>query len=325
MRYRRTLTGLAVLGTVLATVLVAPAAVGAQDAEGFNGYVQGGTCAAPDDALHVNLRGGGEHDIEPYRAKGPDGDVVLGYYGSPELPGLGVSVIYTDRRFSLVIVGTDGQRVACGDILRPDADRYTEAGVAAVQLLPVEDSGIRGVAVVQRTQLQRELDAIPARVRVVLATEGSAAPPAQLAEGYDGEFRGGTCAERVGKLRVELRGLSDMDINPYRASRDGGEPVTLAYTGRPGAPGLGLAATYTGVDFSLAVTDPSGATVSCGDVLEPSASEFTEAGLALVQLKPVADSGVSGYALIQRVALQREVDVTPTRVWVVLFAPAATT
>jgi hypothetical protein len=322
MRYTRAPGGLAALG-LLGLLLAAPAAVSAQDAEGFDGYVQSGTCAAPDDALRVNLSGGGEHDIEPYRAKGPDGDVLLAYYGSPELPGFGLSVVYTDQRFSLVIVDTGGEQVACGDILRPVADRFGSAGVAAVRLAPVADSGIQGVAVVQRTRLERELDVTPARVRVLLSPEGSPAPPAQLAEGYNGEFRGGTCAEPVGRMRVELRGLSDMDVVPYRATPGSGDPVTLAYTGRPGAPGFGLAAAYTGVDFSLVITDPGGATVSCGDVLEPSASEFIEAGLALVQLTPAGDSGVSGYALIQRVPLQRELDVTPTRVWVVLFAPEA--
>lgn len=45
--------------------------------------------------------------------------------------------------------------------------------------------------------------------------------------------------------------------------------------------------------------------------------------MALVELLPVGDSGVSGYALVERVALQRELDVTPTRMRVLLFAPPA--
>jgi hypothetical protein len=45
--------------------------------------------------------------------------------------------------------------------------------------------------------------------------------------------------------------------------------------------------------------------------------------LALVQLLPVGDSGVQGFALVERIALQRELDVTPTRVRIVLFAAPA--
>src|SRR5829696_9869861 len=45
------------------------------------------------------------------------------------------------------------------------------------------------------------------------------------------------------------------------------------------------------------------------------------AGLALVRLRPVGDSGVQGYALAERTQLQRELDITPTRVRVVIFAP----
>jgi hypothetical protein len=292
----------------------------AQDAEGFDGYVQGGTCAAPDDDVRVNLVGGGDHDVVPYRAKGPDGDVVLGYYGSPEVPGFGLSAIYTEQRFSLVITDVGGQQVACGDILRPAADRFTEAGVALVQILPVGGSTVQGLAAIQRTRLQRDLDATPTRVRILLTDDPSITPPAQPADGYNGYIQGGTCADPGDRVRVEFKGESRYDITPYRARPDGGDPVTLAYVGRPGIPGFGLAATYANVDFSVVITDPAGTSVSCGEILRPDESTFTEAGLALVQLTAVGGSGVSGYALIQRVALQREVDVTPTRVWVVLFA-----
>jgi hypothetical protein len=293
------LAGLAAIGLLLTI----PAAVNAQDPDGFDGYIQGGTCAAPDDDLRVNLKGGGEHDVEPYKAKGPDGDVVLGYYGSPEVPGFGVSVIYTEQKFSLVITDTSGKQVACGDLLRPDADRFAEAGVAAVQLLPVGDSGVQGVAAVQRTRLQRELDVTPARVRILLTDEDSVTPPTQAVDGYNGLIQGGTCENPRSKVRVQLRSQADFDVVPYRAKPDGGDPVTLAYVGRPWAPGYGLATAYTGVDFSLVVTDAGGATVSCGDILEPSSSTFTEAGLALVRLEPVGGSGAPGFALIQRVAL----------------------
>ncbi len=79
------------------------------------------------------------YDAEPYVAIGADGEAVtLGYYGSPGVPGFGFSAIYTDQQFSLVVADPDsGEAVACGDILRPDADQFGEAGMAVVQLLPV--------------------------------------------------------------------------------------------------------------------------------------------------------------------------------------------
>ena len=43
----------------------------------------------------------------------------------------------------------------------------------------------------------------------------------------------------------------------------------------------------------------------------------------MVQLKPVGSSGAPGYALVQRIGMQRELDVTPTRLRIVMFAPPA--
>ncbi len=65
--------------------------------------------------------------------------------------------------------------------------------------------------------------------------------------------------------------------------------------------------------------------MACGDILEPDDDDFADAGLALVQLLPVGDTGVQGFALIERIPLQRELDVTPTRVRILLFAPPVTT
>ena len=70
----------------------------------------------------------------------------------------------------------------------------------------------------------------------------------------------------------------------------------------------------------------SGEQVGCGDILEAYADEFEQAGLALVQILPTddaGDSGVQGYAVVQRAGMQRELDVTPTLVRVLLFAPPA--
>ena len=78
------------------------------------------------------------YDVEPYVAVGDDGEpVTLGYYGAPGVPGFGLGAIYTDQQFSMVIADPDtDEAVACGDILRPDADEFGEAGLALVQLLP---------------------------------------------------------------------------------------------------------------------------------------------------------------------------------------------
>lgn len=157
----------------LALPLVATGVAGAQEPAGFDGYIQSGTCAEPTQDVRVDLDSEGYHDVNPYLAKGPDETVVLGYHGSPEAPGFSLSTIYTGRRFSLVIADTDsGDPVACGDILEPDEEKFAEAGQALVRLDPAGDSGTQGTAqgyaVIERTELQRELDITPTRVRIVL-------------------------------------------------------------------------------------------------------------------------------------------------------------
>ena len=317
-----------VAGVGLVAVVFGPVVVGAQAEDGFDGYIQSGTCAAPTDDLRVKLDSDGNHDVEPYvaRSGAADETVVLGYYGSPEAPGFGLAAIYSDENFSLVITenGT-GDPVACGDILEPDADEFSEAGLAVVQLLPVGDSTVQGIAVIERTQLQRELDVTPTRVRILLSTGVEVSAPFRTATGYDGYIQSGSCEAPTDKLRVQLKGESDQDVTPYLAKPDGsGAPVTVAYYGAPGAPGYGLATAYSDQLFSLVIVDSeSDDPVACGDILEPDADKFSEAGLAVVQLLPVGETGVQGYALIERIELQRELDVTPTRVRIVLFAPPA--
>jgi len=306
-----------------------PRIVGAQDADGFDGYIQSGTCVAPTDDLRVKLESDGDHDVEPYLAKtgSDDETAVLGYYGSVEMPGFGFAAVYTDLDFSLVITDTEsGDPVACGDLLEPDADRFGEAGTAVVQLLPVEDSGVQGVAVIQRTQLERELVVTPTRVRIILSTDVELTTPPQAVVGYDGYIQSGSCDSPTDRLRLDLKSHDDYDVNPYLASPDGsGDPVTVAYYGAPGAPGFGFASAYTDQSFSLVIRDEAGDPVASGDILEPDDDDFAEAGLALVQLLPIGDAGVQGYALIERIPLQRELDVTPTRVRILLFAPPVTT
>ncbi len=49
--------------------------------------------------------------------------------------------------------------------------------------------------------------------------------------------------------------------------------------------------------------------------------KFSEAGLALVRLSPLDNSGVEGFAVMDRAPMQRELDAVPTRIKFVLFAP----
>jgi hypothetical protein len=194
--------------------------------------------------------------------------------------------------------------------------------LAVVQLLPVEGSTVQGFALVDRGPLQRELDVAPTRVRVVLSTEGEVTAAEPVA-GYDGHIQDGTCDSPGDTLRVQLRSLADHDVLPFLAQAQGsGEPVTVAYYGAPPAPGFGAAAAHTDEQFSLAITGPEGGDpLGCGDILEPDEDAFAEAGLALVHVLPVGDAGVQGFAVIERTALQRESDLIPTRVRVLLFAP----
>lgn len=308
-------------------VAFVPLIAGAQEADGFEGFIQSGTCAEPTDDLRVELDGFGDHDTEPYLARTGNGDetVVLGYYGSPRAPGFGFSAIYTGQPFSLVITASDNDEpVACGDILRPNEDAFGRAGLAVVQLLPADGSTVQGFAVVDRGPLQRELDVTPTRVRVLLSTEGEVTAAEPVA-GYDGHIQDGTCDTPGDALNVQLRSRGDHDVAPFLARPDGaGEPVTVAYYGASPTPGFGLAAAYTDEQFSLVITEGDDR-VGCGDILQPGEEAFSEAGLALVELHPVGDTGVQGFAVIERIALQRESDVTPTRVRVLLFAPPVST
>jgi hypothetical protein len=310
---------------VLSAALIVPAIVGAQSGGGFEGYIQSGTCAKPTDALRVKLVSEGDGpDVAPYKAKSGNGTTDLGYYGAPTAPGFGFSAIYADQQFSLVLADAgSGKAVACGDLLEPDNDDFGEAGTAAVQLLPVGTAKVQGVAMVERGQLERELNVTPTRVRILLSNNGEVAKQSGTADGFDAYIQGGTCKAPGDRVRVQLKGENEPDVKPYLAKSPGsGQPVTVAYYGARFAPGYGLAATYTDQDFSLAVTGTDGGDpVACGDILEPNNDDFGEAGLVLVQLQPVGDSSPEGYALIERINVQRELSATPTRVRIVLFAP----
>jgi hypothetical protein len=188
-------------------MVLVPRLVTAQDADGFDAFIQGGSCAAPTDRFRVQLKGEADHDIEPYLAQAANSDetVVLGYYGSAGVPGFGFSAIYTDQHFSLVVVGTGGDAVACGDILEPDADRFGEAGLALVQLLPVAGSDVHGMASIERAELQREHVVTPTRVRVLLSAGATEPATTELTDGYDGMIQGMGCDEPASVQRAPRR------------------------------------------------------------------------------------------------------------------------
>ena len=291
---------------------------------GFEGFIQSGTCEDPTDDLVVDFESDEDaDDLEAYEAVGADGDVTLGYYGTPEVPGFGIGLLYTDQAYSMVITGPDSDDpVACGDLLQPDDDDAEEAGVAVAQLLPVGSSDVAGLATLERAKLERELDITPTRARVVLTTEPVGIP--DQTSGYDAFVQGGTCAEPDDDLVLDLDSEDDdPDVAPFRALRpDSDEPLTVAYYGAAPVPGFGLAAAYVDEEaFSVILTEPGSADpIACGDVLEPRDEDHTQAGVALVSLVPNADDGPSGYALIDRKGMQRELDITPTLVRVLLFA-----
>lgn len=320
--------GLAVAALIVVPLVLEDDDADASDATGFDAYIQSGTCAAPTDDLRVGLESeDGADDVEPYAAVGDDGEpVTLGYYGAPELPGLSVATIYTDQELSMVIADVEsGEAVACGEVLRPQDDRYGESGLAVVQLLGVGSSEISGVATLERTSLQRELDITPSRARIILSAD-QVTVPEDHAAGYEASIRSGRCDAPADDVAIELDNEDgDHDVRPFEAVGPGSsDSVTVAYYGAPGAPGFGVAATYT-EHFSMVLEDPeSGEPVACGDILEPDSDQFTEAGLVLVQLVPTGDAGVSGYAVLDRVTMQRELDVTPTLVRIVLFAAPVT-
>ena len=314
------LPALLVAATAGALVML-PTIVSADDGDGFEGYIQSGTCASPTDDVKVELESEADHDVEPYLAEPQEGGdpVTLGYYGSAELNGFSPATIHAGAEYSLVVEDAEGSTVSCGDILQPAEEDFTDVGVAVVQLAAAEGSEVQGVAVLQRAQLERELDIAPARARVLLTDDPEMAAPEELADAYEGYVQAGTCESPSDNLKVDLAADEDDEVTPYLAE-DTDNP--LAYYGSALMPGYGLASTYTDLEFSLALTESGGDDpVACGDLLEPDSEDWTEAGLQLVQLRPAGDSGVAGYAVLQRIGMQRELDVTPTRTVVILFTP----
>ena len=224
------------------------------------------------------------HDIEPYLAKTGTGDetVVLGYYGSPGVPGFGFSASTptSSSRWSSPDAD-DGDPVACGDILEPDADRFGEAGVAVVQLLPV-GSIRRARGGGHRTgAAQRELDVTPTRVRVIAVER----EPTSATTGHGGRVRRLHPRRYVRVVQATDCACSSRATATTTSNRSSPRPADPASrspsptTGRLACRGSALAAAYTDQAFSLVVTDTeTGDPVACGDILEPDDDDFTEAG-----------------------------------------------
>jgi hypothetical protein len=310
---------------LLASVAALPALVDAQEADGFDASIQSGTCDAPTDRLRVELKSRRDADVEPYLAQPTGGGepVELGYLGTSEVPGFAVSVVHTDEPFSLVVTAAGGgDPVACGALLPPEADDPAEAGLALVQLLPVGGSTVQGVAVIQRRPLERERDITPTTARIVLVDDVPVGGPEPPVEGFDGFIQSGTCAAPTDRVRTNLIWRGDHDVRPFFADVDGGPPAIVAYYGAPRAPGFGLAVAHTDQEFSLVVSDTRERTpLACGDILAPDDDRFTETGLALVRLAAADGAAVNGMAMIERIGMERELDVIPTRVRIVVFAP----
>jgi hypothetical protein len=151
---------------------------------------------------------------------------------------------------------------------------------------------------------------------------------AQDIPGFDGYIQSGTCAAPTDDVLIELEDdRSDYAVEPYIAKIEGGGTVTLAYYGAPEAPGFGFSTGFTDEEvFSLVISDAdTGAPVACGDILEPDDENFEEIGVALVRLLPAGDSGLEGYAIVERTETQRELVVVPTRVRILLTTSAEVT
>lgn len=166
--------------TISAVAAMVLMPVAAQDAApGFDGYIQSGTCANPTTNVRVNLESEEDHDVNPYLARAAeDGETVtIAYYGAPAVLGFAFATIFTDERFSLVIVDpATNDPVACGDLLQPVNDDFDQIGLAIARLNPVAGSNVQGFASVERQESERELDVISTRVRILLTTD-IAVPP----------------------------------------------------------------------------------------------------------------------------------------------------
>lgn len=149
---------------------------------------------------------------------------------------------------------------------------------------------------------------------------------AQEVAGFDGYIQSGTCAAPTDVLKIVLEDArGDYAVEPYLAKISGEDAtVTLAFYGAPYAPGFGYSTMFSDLDvYSLVITDATtGEPVSCGDLLQPDDENFEQIGMALIQLNPVGDSGLRGYAILERTTYERELDIITTQVRILLSTDA---
>ena len=206
----------------------------------------------------------------------------------PASPASVSAAIYTDQEFSLVIADPDSdEAVACGDILQPDADEFEEAG---------RGRGAAAPGRVERGRRDRGHRAVHPRSASWTSRRprcGSSSPPNPISVPGDAAagYRGLRPGRAVRVARRTRSGSSSRARTTTTSCRSrpspptAGEPVTVASygvrrrtwlrTGR-GLHRPGLLAGHRGCRAG----EPAG----CGDILEADAEEFTEAGLALVQI-----------------------------------------
>lgn len=169
-------------------ILAAGVSVGAlaQEASGFGGYIQQGTCEQPaaDAPFVIDLvkSGGVAHAIEPYLVQTAGGeDAPLGdlFYGVAEVPGFGALTLLDNKPFSLVITaGDSGEIVSCGSIDIPAGESFRASGTLLVRLVPQGGSSVAGAAIFEEAPAADARNVTKVRVLLLAdATATTAATP----------------------------------------------------------------------------------------------------------------------------------------------------
>ena len=112
-------------------------------ADAYDGYIHGGTCARRATGCTCPARDTGDHTSGRTSPAPRAGEPVT--RRRRRGPRAGFRVRGGARRSDLLgrpHRGGSGDAVACGDILAPDPDGLTDAGVALVHLQPIGDRGV---------------------------------------------------------------------------------------------------------------------------------------------------------------------------------------
>ena len=105
----------------------------------------------------------------------------------------------------------------------------------------------------QRAQLERELDVSPARARILLTDDPEMAAPEELADAYEGYVQAGTCESPSDNLKVDLASDEDDEVTPYLAEE--GEKPRSPTTDRRSCRATGSPRPTRTWSFSLALTE----------------------------------------------------------------------